>query len=109
MRGTRCRGNVTRVGRDGFGFPKNLGIGGCAYALPINLGTGGTPWDGSVCFGTVSEGGSDGTVLAFPKNLGIGGSAGTGRTGRFRPSEKFRDRRVGWDGSDGTVLAFRKI
>ena len=47
--------------------------------------------------------------FGLPKNLGIGGSAGTGRTGRFRPSEKFRDRRVGWDGSDGTVSAFRKI
>ena len=56
------------AGRKGrFRLSENLGIGGCTYALPINLGTGGTPWDSSVCFGTVSEGGSDGTVSASRK------------------------------------------
>ena len=36
----------------------------------------------------------------LPINLEIGGSAGTGGTERFQPSDKFRDRRLGWDGTE---------
>ena len=35
--------------------------------------------------------------------LGIGGSAGTGRTGRFQPSDKFRNRRDGTAGPAHTA------
>ena len=128
FRDRRLAARLRRVGRDGLGDPKNLGIGSLAgtgrtarYRLPENLLSsarlGHIRRDG---FGIpfrdrrLDRVGRDGFGLM--KNLGIGGSTGTGWTkrlgwdgsGRFRRSQKFKDRRLGLDGSDGTVSAFRK-
>ena len=61
FRDRRLAARLRRVGRDGLGDPKNLGIGSLA-------GTGRT------------------ARYRLPKNLGVVGSAGTDQTGRFRHS-----------------------
>ena len=88
FRDRRLAARLRRVGRDGLGDPKNLGIGSLAgtgrtarYRLPKNLGLGRIRRDG---FGIpfrdrrLDRVGRDGFGLM--KNLGIGGSIGTGWT-----------------------------